>query len=60
MPRATCLALALVFAGAHAFLRAPATPLAVVTPFFSIWSPCDQLFDCWPSVCDNIVKPLHY
>ncbi|HEY0866183.1 MAG TPA: DUF4964 domain-containing protein, partial [Fimbriimonas sp.] len=31
----------------EAVLRAPAVPLVTHTPFFSAWSPCDQLTEGW-------------
>ena len=30
-------------------LRPPAVPLAVVTPYLSVWSVSDNLADTWPS-----------
>jgi hypothetical protein len=43
------LASCCILAAAVGTVRAPAYPLTVNHPFFSIWSPSDQLHQSWPS-----------
>ena len=39
-------------------LRAPAVPLLMSDPFFSVWSPCDNLYDCATTHWSGAEKPL--
>ncbi len=38
--------------------RAPAVPLIVHDPYFSIWSPADALTDCWPVHWSGRTRPM--